>query len=437
MAQNKSFSKNVELVAYHDLNEKPGFQMAMQEVNGKYYLYLAHFKHSGWAIVDVTEPSNPRYVRFVPGPDKPGQTTLKIQVADGLMIGSLSGGIPMLHGTSLDDPYEAGISIWDVKDPENPRWLSDWRCGGFGVHRFFYAGGRYVHLSATCPGFNGFIYRVLDIAEPASPVEVGRWWMPEQWEAGAIRSRETPFHEAAMNRPSHHGPAYIKGDLAYCSWGGAGMVILDISNKAVPQFVGQLKHQPPFAGGLGGARCHTVIPLSRRPYAIMTSEGERFCCFNKEIIADKPQPLNFIGMVNVSDPANPTLSATFPYPEIPPGYPNKNFNEIEGVGAPGPFGPHNLHEPHYNPALEDRNDRIYCAYFHAGLRIYDISDPFVPREIAYYIPPDPKKWLFNNAAGNLFPGPNIATAEDVLVDSRGYIYLDTFQDGLYILRSTV
>jgi hypothetical protein len=106
------------------------------------------------------------------------------------------------------------------------------------------------------------------------------------------------------------------------------------------------------------------------------------------------------------------------------------------LGAP-PFGPHNLHEPHYHPALEDRNDRIYCAYFHAGLRIYDISDPFVPREIAYYIPPDPDKWAFNNEAGDLFPGPNIATTEDVIVDNRGNIYVDTMQQGLYILRCTV
>ena len=106
------------------------------------------------------------------------------------------------------------------------------------------------------------------------------------------------------------------------------------------------------------------------------------------------------------------------------------------MGA-GPFGPHNLHEPHYHPALEDRNDRIYCCYFHAGLRIYDISDPFVPKEIAYYLPPDPEKWAFNNATGDLFPGPNISVTEDVIVDNRGYIYMDTLHQGLYILRCTV
>ena len=440
MASNKGYSKNMELVAYHNLDGKPGFQMAMQEVNGKYYLYLSHFKHSGWTIMDVTEPSTPRFVRFVPGPDKKGQTTPKLQVADGIMVTALGGSLPMLHGTSWDDPFEEGIYIWDVQDPENPKRLSHWKTGvtsGFaGVHRFFYSGGRYVHLSATCPGFSGMIYRIVDITDPANPVEAGRWWMPEQWEAGFPR-KEGGFDHSMLDRPGLHGPPYVKGDLAYCSYGGAGMVILDISNITMPRFVGQLKHKPPFAGGFGGARCHTILPLSKRPLAVMTSEGERFACFNKEIIKGKPQPLNFIGMVDVSDPANPTLIATFPYPEIPLGFPHKNFNEIEGVGCPGPFGPHNLHEPHDHPALEDRDDRVYNCYFHAGLRVYDISDPFVPREIAYYIPPDPKKWVFNNPAGNLYPGPRIATAEDVIVDNRGNIYMDTFHDGLYILRCTV
>ena len=151
------------------------------------------------------------------------------------------------------------------------------------------------------------------------------------------------------------------------------------------------------------------------------------------------------GMVDVSDPTTPTLISMFPYPEVPEGYPFKNFNDC-GLGVPGPFGPHNLHEPHDHPDLEDRNDRVYCCYFHAGLRIYDISDPFVPKEIAYYIPPNPTKWLHGEIMDQDDPtfglhaqprGPMIATTEDIVVDNRGNIFMDTFHDGLYILRCTV
>lgn len=435
MAENKSYSKNMELIGYHDLEGKPGFQMAMQVVNDRYYLYLAHVGHSGWSILEVTEPEKPRFVRFIEGPQYAGESTLKIQVADGLMICSLGGKIPILQGNEWSDPFITGVYIFDVKNPEDPKFLSYWKNGepGLfnGVHRFFYNGGRYAHLTSDADGFTQMIYRILDVSDPANPVEAGRWWLPEQWTAGQINP-EIPQDVTIMDRAGAHGPPYIKGNYAYLSYGGAGMVILDISNIAVPRLVGQLKLHPPFAGGFAGARCHTVMPLSQRPYAIVTTEGERFSLFNKDIIKNVAQPMNMIGMLDVSDVSNPTLISIFPYPEVPEGYPYKNFNEC-GIGCPGPFGPHNIHEPHNHPALEDRNNRLYCCYFHAGLRVYDISDPFVPKELAYYLPPNPTKWLFKNT----YPGPMISTTEDVLVDNRGNIFIDTFHDGLYVLRCTV
>jgi hypothetical protein len=444
MATKGQFSKNVELLAHHDTEGKPWFQMAMQVVDGRYYIYASHFAHPGWAIMDVTDPCRPEYLKFVPGPDLAGQSTPKIQVGGGLMIAALGGTLPMLHGTKWGDPYEEGVMIFDVRDPANPKLLSKWLTGtegGGGVHRFFYNGGRYVHLSASCKGFRGFIYRILDIVDPKNPVEVGRWWWPDQWEAGYLPPKgPAPDGDPQLrllDTAVMHGPAYPKGDVAYLSYGGAGMVVLDISDVTLPRLIGHLRHHPPLAGKLAGARCHTVMPLSQRPYAIMTTEGERYSYFSEEITTRHgAQPLNVLGVVDIHDPTDPTLISIFPYPEIPDGWPYRNFNEIPGVGA-GPFGPHNIHEPHYDPNLEDRNDRIYCCYFHAGLRVYDISDPFVPREIAYFIPPDPEAWAFNNETGDLFPGPNLATTEDVLVDNRGNIFVGTSHQGMYALRCTV
>lgn len=439
MDVNKSYSKNVELLGYHDLNDRPGFQMAMQEVNGKYYLYVSHFRHPGVSILDVTDPANMRFVRYLEGPNMSGQLINKIQVADGLMICALGTGIHFLHNIGWDDPYIPGLQIYDVKtDPENPKLLSTWLAGEaqpcdnicLGVHRFFYNGGRYVHLAATCDGFTNMIYRILDIEDPTNPVEVGRWWMPEQWEKGILPKNKvnTKF---PMDYAGLHGPPYVKGNHVYCGYNGAGMVILDISDIHLPQIVGQLETFPLLGGKCSGARCHTVLPLSKRPYAIFTNEGERFPCLSKDMIGGKAQPLNVLGMVDCRDVSDPTLISIFPYPEVPEDFPYKNFNEC-GLGVEGPFGPHNIHEPHEHPALEDRNDRVYCCYFHAGLRIYDIEDPYVPKEIAYFIPPKPKKWCFENS----YEGPNLATTEDVIVDNRGNIFIDTFHDGIYVLRCT-
>ena len=439
MRDGKYYSKNIEWIGYHDLAGRPGFQMAMQETDGKYYLYVSHFRHPGITILEVTDPASPRFVRYIECSAQSGQLINKIQVADGLMLCAMGTGIHFLHNIGWDDPYEAGLLIYDVKDPEDPKLLSKWSAGEaqpcdnicLGVHRFFYNGGRYAHLSATCDGYMNMIYRILDLEDPSHPVEIGRWWMPEQWERG-ILEKDKPQTKFPMDYAGLHGPPYVKGNHVYCGYNGAGMVILDISDIRLPQIVGQLKTFPVFGGKCSGARCHTVLPLSNRPYAIFTNEGERFPCLSPEMIEGHAQPLNILGMVDCRDVTDPTLIAIFPYPEVPEDFPYKNFNEC-GLGCQGPFGPHNIHEPHDHPALEDRNDRLYCCYFHAGLRIYDIADPYVPKEIAYFIPPKPEKWCFENS----YTGPNLATTEDVLVDNRGNIFIDTFHDGIYVLRSKV
>lgn len=139
--------------------------------------------------------------------------------------------------------------------------------------------------------------------------------------------------------------------------------------------------------------------------------------------------MNNLHMIDVSNPADQVLVAEFPYPEVPADFPYKNFNTA-GLGCQGPFGPHNLHEPMGKPWLEDNPNRVYCCYFHAGMRVYDVTDPFYIKEIAYFIPPNPEKTLFDVE----IPGPMLGTAEDCVVDDRGYIYMDTFHDGMYILR---
>ena len=53
----------------------------------------------------------------------------------------------------------------------------------------------------------------------------------------------------------------------------------------------------------------------------------------------------------------------------------------------------------------------------AGLRVYDIKDPLLPVENGWFIPPQPSE-----RAGPL-PRDLVTQTEDVLVDTRGYIYV--------------
>ena len=69
---------------------------------------------------------------------------------------------------------------------------------------------------------------------------------------------------------------------------------------------------------------------------------------------------------------------------------------------------------------------IFGAYFSAGVRVHDVSNPYAPVEVGHYVPEPP-------------PGPKgSAQINDVYVDENRTIYaIDRFTGGLYILELTV
>src|ERR1051325_4820446 len=156
------FTLNLEQVGYHDLGGKPAFKLAMQEVNSRWYLYLAHLWHRGWSVLDVTDPSAPELAAFIPGPEN--TWTIQVQVADGRMITALERIAPGWGGRD-DQPFSEGFLIWDVSEPTKPRQVGHFRTGSTGTHRNFYDGGNLVHAAAGASGVYGKIYRIVDIAD--------------------------------------------------------------------------------------------------------------------------------------------------------------------------------------------------------------------------------------------------------------------------------
>ena len=72
---------------------------------------------------------------------------------------------------------------------------------------------------------------------------------------------------------------------------------------------------------------------------------------------------------------------------------------------------------------------VFVTYQNAGLRVYDIRDPFRPKEIAALVPPAPKKLMDHRP-----DRPQIVDTTDVFVDEKGLIYITDFNAGLYILE---
>lgn len=397
---------NFELCGYSALDDRPAFKLAVQEVDGRWYLYCGHLWHRGWSIVDVTDPQAPAPIGFVPGPAN--TWTIQVNVADGIMLTALQR-IPPQWGGEPDRPFEESALVWDVSRPKEPRLLSHIRQGGVGSHRNFWAGGRHAYLAANPAGFAGYALVVIDLETPDEPREAGRWWIRGQAPGEVADPRDDGL--------SLHGPAYVVNSLAYTSYGGAGMVILDVADPAQPRLVSRLDVSPPFRGGLHGAGVHSVLPLPGRELAVVNGEAGAERC---------AEPLNFAGIVDVADPASPRLLSVLPQPRPRPGLPFTNYCQKGGR-----FGPHNTHMPQGSPYHEARDDLVYMTWFNAGLRAYDVRDPRQPLEIGHFVPPDPDR-----RHGPLPATALVAQSEDVLVDARSYIYLSDKNQGLFVLRYT-
>ena len=124
-----------------------GFKIAIKHTaNDKWYLYSGHSFNQGWSIVDVTDPANPRYVKFIPyvTNDK-SIITAQVTLHDNLMITSLNSFRPQKN------PLPAA-PLWDISDPENPKQVGSWQGGATGAHRNSYPGGKYAYLSDGVSG---------------------------------------------------------------------------------------------------------------------------------------------------------------------------------------------------------------------------------------------------------------------------------------------
>jgi len=89
-----------------------------------------------------------------------------------------------------------------------------------------------------------------------------------------------------------------------------------------------------------------------------------------------------------------------------------------------------MNQLQYNPNIQKQGNLAYLTWFNGGLRVYDVSDKRLPREVASFLPPLPEK-IYNKPYGNF------VRVEDVFVDNRGYIFMTGgAQQGVWILKYT-
>ncbi|MEP0322198.1 LVIVD repeat-containing protein [Bauldia litoralis] len=347
-------------------------------------LYIGHMRPpSGTTLVDISDPRNPRKIATVDVP--PGWHSHKVRAQNGLMIINHE-----RFGSEGPAEFGGGLAIYDTTRPEKPTLISKWMTGGKGVHRYDFD-GRYAYISPTADGYVGNIVMILDLADPANPTEVGRWWIPGQWIGGG---EDYPWENYVA--PRCHHPLRM-GDRLYVSYWHHGLFILDISDLSRPRAIAHMNSSPAFPHPT-----HTCLPIPQ------PLKGRKVMVVADEDVAKlRPHAPAFSWVYDITDETNPLPISTFQVPGLDP----------DGAPQPPMTGCH-------QPSERFSGSVIPFAWFAQGLRLVDIADPFQPKEVGHFLPDAPA-------------GADRASSNDVTIDDRGIVYLIDRVRGVDIIETSV
>jgi len=435
---------------------------------------------NGTSIVDVTNPRNPQYLFHLPVSDGVSGGAQMVRVCDGNTLPVHDGKIYMLR-TYANSAHE----IWDVTNPSNPVGVRTVAGGNpvigaqtgaagalAGTHKSWwecdtgvaYIVGRRGNDTADGWGPGNHIF-IFDLSNPANPVFLRDWALDGQQPGGTI-----PPHFTAV--PSIHGPistgpaggaielagatservyfAYgtgSNGDMQIVDrtmllpppWGSGvtcGSIASTLSPTACTDFktaeLGELIMNPD-----NGA--HTSWPLGKlvvpdfvtdtgndeingvdntvRDIVVITSEATAHFC-------SEFRHLTF--MTDVTTEGRPQSIATAQVPAS-----QGRFCDVGGR-----FGPHATNEE-FGPPFYKKI--VFVSYFNAGIRAFDVRDPYNPQNVAFYIPAITQNTDYR--CGPYQGNPNLCRrviqTNNVATDDRGYIYIvDRADTGLHILQLT-
>jgi hypothetical protein len=396
----------IKHISYSDQGGRPDGVQVM--VNRK-HVYVGHMFSDGVTILDANDPRKLKPIGFFTA--GAGTRTHQMQNHEDIML--LANGANIVAMQSYDGQrgyfennladsitnrkkFRSGVSIHDISKPGEFKEIAFLEMPGLGVNRIGWQGGRYAYVSAHFDGFTDHILCVVDLKEITKPEIVAKWWLPGMNRAAG----ETPTNPKGKRYALHH--MLVGGNLGYGAWRDGGLTVHDLSDPVNPKLLSRLNWSPPFPGGT-----HTPLPLPGRKLAVVLDEANAQKC---------AKGLFQTFVLDMRSPENPVPISTLPTPK-----------DRDYCASPGTFGPHNLHEN--RPGSYQSEDLIFATYNNAGVRIFDIKDQFSPKEVAYWVPPTPKRLID--------PRPNIALdakTADIYVTREGLMYVSDWNAGLNVLE---
>ncbi len=241
----------------------------------------------GVAVFDVHNNNKPEYVGSIPSVQ--GSRTNDVKVAE------MNSGTVLAHTNEACAGGPGGFELYHVDDPLAPVHLASVRTDDinaflrqnfdfvdFGVHNvWLFTQGERDYIAAVVESEFGN-FQIFEITDPTSPQFVSGWGAESlfdptvDWAAttdvGLILDADAYLFDgfgASQNRFLHDVTVDEAGTKAYLANWDAGLVLLDVSDPANPQFVSQAI--APSAGD-GEVNSHQAWPTADGSVVVETEE---------------------------------------------------------------------------------------------------------------------------------------------------------------------
>ena len=342
---------------------------------------------TGVAVVDMTDPEHPVRTETLrtPAMQTPHESVV-LNEKRGLLVAVM--GNPAFAPGFVD--------VYDLNaDCRHPRLESSLPVGLLGHESGFAPDGNTFYATSL---FNDTVTAV-DLTDPKLPLPLGVY--------------EYPSHGFALSSDGNRG---------YVAALNEGLIVVDTSEiqarKPSPQMPEISRLDWPYRSV---PQINIPVSIGGRPYLVEVDEFATDEEGNYDFEGNAPN-VGAARIIDISDERAPTVVSNIRLEVNQP----KHRDQIGG--DPGAGNPLQGYAAHYCGVPRQADPGIVaCSFIASGLRVFDIRDPYAPREVAYFVaPPAPSPVAAERS--------NFAMSKPAFDPARRTVWYSDGNSGLYAVR---
>ncbi len=372
---------------------------------------------AGMAVVDASNPSNPELVKFYEGTPGTRESQVEANEARNMVVVmpfSVTSPYGDPPGPSLLKIYDASedcrnpvlVGTYDFNDGEVP--------GNIVTHEHrISADGKTIYATALASDRSDPVdaLMAIDVTDPANPTLITTWDLSQ--EPGMPNSG---MHDLDLSADGTRG--YTNTYWTVDNVRHQGLSILDLSEVQERRPDPEIRRISSFNWGppenFGITHSAQLVKIKGRDYVIAMDET---------MGADARAPWGWARIIDVTEEEYPLQVSTIRLAAAEEQY----ADQTDQDGA--------IYGSHYI-GVDDPFDTAlaFFSWYAAGLRAWDVRDPYQPKEIGYYIPG--ARLDTTLAVGPGYPNPKVDYVYSFIRyrPETGHIWFNSVFGGLHIVE---